>query len=80
MLNQIVSVVGAVLILLAYVSNQRGWLGPERPLYSLMNLVGSLLLLWVALVDERWGFIILEAVWALVSIPPLFRRPTPRPS
>jgi len=33
-----------------------------------------LLLLWVALVDRRWGFILLEAVWALVSIPPLLRR------
>ena len=74
MLEQTLSVIGAFLILAAYVANQRGWLTPRNPSYNLMNLMGSLCLLWVALVDWRWGFIVLEAVWALVSIPPLFRR------
>lgn len=64
-----------MLILLAYVLNQRGRLGPRDRTYSLINLVGSLLLLWVAIVDWRWGFILLESAWALVSLPPLFRRP-----
>lgn len=75
MFHQIVSLTGATLILAAYVQNQRGRLGPERPAYNLMNLVGGLLLLWVAVVDWRWGFIVLEASWVLVSIPPLLRRP-----
>ena len=74
MLYQLLSLAGATLILLAYVANQRGVLGPGNPTYNLMNLGGALLLLWVAVVDWRWGFILLEAVWALVSIPPLFRR------
>jgi hypothetical protein len=39
-----------------------------------MNLVGALLLTWIALVDSRWGFIVLEGTWALASIPPLLRR------
>ncbi|MEZ4415981.1 MAG: hypothetical protein R3E10_09500 [Gemmatimonadota bacterium] len=73
---QIVSLVGALLILSAYVANQRGWLGPRHRAYSLVNLIGALLLGWVAIVDNRWGFIILEGVWALVSIPPLIRPPT----
>lgn len=77
MLQQIISLLGAFLILAAYVANQRGWMGPRNPGYNLMNLAGALLLLWVALVDWRWGFILLEAVWALVSIPPLFRRSRP---
>ena len=72
---QTVSLFGAGLILLAYIANQRGWVGPKDRLYALTNLVGSLLLLWVALVDFRWGFIILEAAWAGASVPPLFRRP-----
>lgn len=77
MFHQLLSLTGAACILSAYVANQRGLLGPERPLYSLLNLVGSLLLLWVAIVDLRWGFIVLEAAWAAVSIPPLLRPRTP---
>lgn len=77
MFHQILSLTGAGLILAAYVANQRGRLGPDRTAYNLMNLVGSLLLLWVAVVDWRWGFILLEASWALASIPPLLRKPTP---
>lgn len=77
MFHQILSLTGAALILTAYVGNQRGWWGPLHSRYNLMNLAGALLLLWVALVDWRWGFIVLEAVWALVSIPPLLRRPAP---
>lgn len=79
---QILSLTGAALILLAYVANQRGRLGPRNPTYNVMNLVGALLLLWVAVADWRWGFILLEAVWALVSIPPLLRsgRPASQPA
>lgn len=73
MLYQTTSLLGAGLILLAYVANQRGWMGPRDRAYNLLNLGGSLLLLWVALVDWRWGFILLEAAWAAISIPPLFR-------
>ncbi len=73
MVSQLLSIVGAALIVMAYVGNQRGWTGPDRPAYNLMNLVGALLLLWVALVDRRAGFILLEAVWAAVTVPPLWR-------
>lgn len=80
MLQQILSLAGALLILGAYVANQRGWLGPRDVSYNLMNLVGALFLLWVAVVDWRWGFILLEAVWALVSIPPLLLRARTSPA
>lgn len=73
MFHQTVSLVGAGLILGAYVLNHRGHLGPKDRLYNGINLVGALLLLWVAVVDWRWGFIVLETAWAAVSIPPLFR-------
>lgn len=77
MFHQILSLTGAALILAAYVLNQRGTLGPRDATYNIMNLVGSLLLLWVAVVDWRWGFILLETAWALASIPPLLRRSPP---
>ncbi len=70
---QIVSLAGAGLILLGYAGNHYDWFGPRDRSYNLMNLVGALLLLWVALIDMRWGFIVLEVVWAGISIPPLFR-------
>ena len=79
MLQQILSLVGAALILSAYVANQRNRLGPRDVSYNLMNLVGALLLLWVAIADWRWGFIVLEAVWAMVSLPHLLRRRPPTP-
>lgn len=73
MVSQLLSVVGAAFILVAYAGNQRGWTGPDRLSYNLMNLLGALLLLWVALVDRRAGFILLESVWAGVTVPPLWR-------
>ena len=76
MIHQIVSLVGAFLILAAYVANQRGILSPRNRLYSLLNLVGSLLLLCVAIIDDRWGFILLETSWALASLPALIRPPS----
>lgn len=71
MLYQIISVVGAVMILVAYAGNQRGWMGRASVWYNLLNLVGSGLLAWIAIRDRRVGFIFLESAWALLSIPPL---------
>ena len=74
MLYQIISVLGAIMILVAYAGNQRGWMDRETLLYNLLNLVGSSLLAWVAVVDRRVGFIFLEGAWALLSIPPLLAK------
>ena len=35
--------------------------------YLVLNLVGSLVLSWVALDERDWGFLLLESIWALVS-------------
>lgn len=75
MLFQLVSLAGAFLVLAAYLSISRRWMKPHHRLYNLMNLVGGILLLWVAIVDQRIGFVILEAAWAAIAIPPLFRPP-----
>ena len=81
MLYQIISVAGAVMILVAYAGNQRGWMDRESAWYNLLNLAGSGLLAWIAIRDRRVGFIFLEGAWALLSIPPLLatrRRPDAR--
>jgi hypothetical protein len=74
MFNQLLSVVGAGLVLGAYVALQRRWLSSADRVYSAMNLVGAGLLTWVAIADRRAGFIVLEGAWALLSLPGTLRR------
>ena len=70
---QVVSVLAALLILLAYGGNQIGWLTATQPLYSVLNLVGAAVLAIVAWRERQWGFVLLEGTWAVLSIPPLLR-------
>jgi len=72
--DQLISLVGAVLILAAYLALQRGWLPRESRLYNALNFVGSGLLTYVAIKDGKAGFIILEAAWALLSVPGMIKR------
>ncbi len=72
-LVQVVSLVGAAMILFAYVANQMRRMGRESASYSLLNFVGSLLLGYVAVVERQYGFILLEGVWAIVSLYALLR-------
>lgn len=71
---QVVSLSGAILVLIGYAALQRGLLHREDRWFNLLNFVGSCLLAWIAIIDHRWGFILLEVAWALLSIPPLVRR------
>ncbi len=74
MFYQVVSLVGALCILLAYGLSQTGYAKPTDVVYALLNLVGASLLAWVAIVDRRAGFILLETAWVLLSVAPLVRR------
>ena len=65
---QIISVLGALAILWAYVANQFRLIGPSNMSYSAMNFIGSTVLTVIAVIEVQWGFILLEAVWALVSL------------
>ncbi|MBK7644865.1 MAG: hypothetical protein IPJ19_17795 [Planctomycetes bacterium] len=75
-MQQVLSIVGAVLILVAYAANQRGKLGRADVSYNLLNLVGSGVLAWIAIDGRQWGFVLLECSWALLSVPPLLKRAT----
>jgi hypothetical protein len=66
-------VTGAVLVLLGFAGLQTKKLDRDDMSFNLLNLIGSLLLAWVAIHDRRWGFIGLEVIWAGLSIPPLLR-------
>jgi hypothetical protein len=74
MFYQALSIVGAALILAGYIGLQRGRLTSNDRSFAVLNFVGSALLTWVAVVDWRVGFIILEAAWALLSVPGMVRQ------
>ena len=71
--DQIASLVGAALILAAYLALQRGWLARESRQYNALNLAGSLFLTYAAVRNWNLGFIILEGSWAVLSLPGTLR-------
>ncbi|MGH2785592.1 MAG: CBU_0592 family membrane protein [Actinomycetota bacterium] len=66
-MEQIVQIVGALLILAAFVLAQRKLLDTGSSVYLVLNLAGAGVLAVVAAADRDWGFVMLEGVWALVS-------------
>lgn len=60
-------VVGALLILVAFAGAQFGKIDQHSRLYLVLNLLGSVVLTVLAYLDEQWGFLLLESVWAVVS-------------
>ena len=71
--QQIASFVGALLILIAYVGHQLNWINPRKASYNLLNAVGSAILAYVAFHPFQIGFVVLEVIWAMVSIYALAR-------
>ena len=60
-------VLGAALILSAFVLAQLGRLATASLTYLVLNLLGSATLAVAAAVDGDLGFLVLEGVWAAVS-------------
>ncbi|HEX6665711.1 MAG TPA: hypothetical protein VF081_03865 [Solirubrobacterales bacterium] len=66
-MDQLIQVIGALLILTAFAAVQFDRMRPESRLYLTLNLVGSAILAFLALTSSQWGFLLLEGVWAIVS-------------
>jgi hypothetical protein len=65
--EQVVQVIGSMLVLAAFVAAQKGWLPQRSARYLLLNFTGSTVLSAAAIAGSQWGFLLLEGVWALVS-------------
>jgi hypothetical protein len=74
----VVQIVGSLLILAAYVSALLGRLDQRTYTYLAANAVGSAVLTATAVIGREWGFILLEGVWALVSLATLLRKASGR--
>jgi hypothetical protein len=77
-MDQVVQVAGALLILAGYGAAQAGWLKTDSVTYLILNFVGSAILAVLAAVESQWGFLLLEGVWALISLASLATRSRPR--
>jgi hypothetical protein len=66
--NDIIGTTGVGLILLAYFMNLFSFIPKDGKLFFLMNIVGSALACYASVLIHYAPFIVLEAVWCLVSI------------
>lgn len=67
MIFQIVSLVGAILVLIAFAAQQLGRLNAETKTYQILNLSGGFFLCVAAVAARQYGFILLEGTWTIAS-------------
>jgi hypothetical protein len=70
---QIAQLAGAALVLAGFAASQVGWLDTRSASYQTLNLLGSLVLTAVAAHARLYGFVILNGVWAAVSLAALVK-------
>ena len=73
MVEQLVQIVGALLVLVGLALAQFGRLDQHSAAYLIVNLLGSAILAADALMSGQLGFLLLEGVWAIVSAYGLLR-------
>ena len=67
MIFQVVSIVGAILILTAFAAQQFQRLEAETKTYQMLNLIGGFCFATAAVAARQYGFILLEGSWTVVS-------------
>ncbi|HXG27912.1 MAG TPA: hypothetical protein VNJ47_03580, partial [Nevskiales bacterium] len=70
---QVFALLGALAILAAFAGSQLRVMSAHGLPYLLLNAGGAGVLTVVAWLERQWGFLLLEAVWTLVSLFALVR-------
>jgi hypothetical protein len=73
-MDQVIQVIGAMMILIAYAASQAGRWSTDSLVYLILNLIGSAVLAVLAATSQNWGFLLLEGVWAIVTAASLLKR------
>jgi len=73
LLYQVISFIGAVLILTAYMALQINRLSAETITFQILNLFGGIFLCITAVALRQYGFILVEGLWAILSAVGLWR-------
>lgn len=60
-------IIGALLILTAYLMAQFRSHATSSVTYLSLNLTGAGILAWLAAASHLWGFLLLESVWAVAA-------------
>ena len=68
LLTQVASLIGALLILIAYAGHQMGWMRSQSAVYNILNAVGSGILGYIAFHPFQLGFVVMETAWVMISL------------
>ncbi len=65
----IIGIIGMVFILAAFILIEvSGYLTRDSKWYNIMNILGSVFLIFYAYALSSWPFLILNAVWAMTAL------------
>lgn len=77
-MSMVIQIVGSIAILTGFALAQWGILSQKSTVYLLVNAIGSGLLAADAIIEQQWGFLLLEGSWSIISVIGLFRTRTQR--
>ncbi|HET7436981.1 MAG TPA: hypothetical protein VFN10_19890 [Thermoanaerobaculia bacterium] len=67
MVIQVISIGGALMVLVAFTLHQIGRLDYQTYKYQTLNMLGGALLLMAALTSRQAGLILMEGAWTVIS-------------